>query len=223
VEEQVTSFFSSAGRERPAEGVNAESPWPEEAYFREVVRAVLAGEAARFEEIVNLFRERLYRVAWRIARDPEDALDITQEVFLRAFRALCSWHGQARFSTWLHRIAINASIDYLRRQARQRDATESLDAMPPEQKAAIECRHAAPDQPRRQAYARELRQEILAAVRRLPPRQRRCFVLRYYHECAVREIAAVLGISDGAVKRHLYRAARRLRKELSARLSADGG
>jgi len=196
---------------------------PEESYFRDLVAAILAGETARFEEIVTLFREHIFRIAWRMAQNREDALDISQEVFLRAFRALRSWHGRARFSTWLHRVAVNASIDYVRRQAKYRGSTESLDEMEPERLSAIEAKHARFDQPRRQAYCGELRREIFAAVRRLPPRQRRCFVLRHYHECSIRDIAAVLVITEGAVKRHLHRAARRLRRDLAARLGSNGG
>lgn len=196
---------------------------PEENYFRELAAAILAGNTARFEEIVLLFRDRIYRIAWKMAPDHEDALDITQEVFLRAFRALKSWHGRARFSTWLHRIAVNASIDYIRRRAKQRDMTDSLDEMPPENLAAVEARNVPADQPRRLAYARELRREIFDAVRRLPRSQRRVFVLRHYHDCPLRDIAAVLNITEGAVKRHLHRATRRLRKELAARLGSPGG
>ena len=200
-----------------------ETRQPEQSYFRDVVAAILAGETARFEEIVTLFRERNFRIAWRMAQDREDAFDISQEVFLRAFRALRSWHGRARFSTWLHRIAINASIDYVRRRSRYRDSTESLDEMEPERLSAVEAKHARPDQPRHLAYSSELRREILEAVRRLPPRQRRCFVLRHYHECSIRDIAAVLAITEGAVKRHLHRATRRLRRDLAARLGSNGG
>ena len=196
---------------------------PEDGYFRDLTAAILAGETARFEEIVTLFRERIYRIAWRMAQDPEDALDITQEVFLRVFRALRSWHGRARFSTWLHRIAINASIDYIRRQAKHRDSTESFEAMSPRQLSAVEAKNAPGDPSRRRAYANELRREIFRAVRRLPPRQRRSFVLRYYHECSIRECAAILHVTEGAVKRHLHRATRRLRLELAPRLGSGGG
>lgn len=211
----------AAGRQAGADSEGTRLP--EESYFRDVVRAVRAGETARFEEIVNLFRDRVHRMAWRMAHDGEDALDITQEVFLRAFHALGSWHGRARFSTWLHRIVINASIDFMRKRSRQQRSTESIEAMEPERRAAIEARHAPHDQPRRLAYAGELRREILAAVQRLPRRQRECFLLRYYHESSIREVAAVLKISQGAVKRHLHRAARRLRTDLSARLGPVGG
>jgi len=196
---------------------------PEESYFRDLVAAVLAGETVRFEEIVTLFRDRIYRIAWKMAQDHEDALDIAQEVFLRAFRALRSWHGRARFSTWLHRIAVNASIDFIRREAKHSDSTESLDEMEPEHRSAVEAKCARADHPRHRAYVAELRREIFDAVHRLSPRQRRCFVLRHYHECAIRDIAAALGITEGAVKRHLHRAVRRLRRDLAARLGGNGG
>ena len=196
---------------------------PEESYFRGLVAAVLAGDTSRFEEIVTLFRERVFRIAWKMAQNHEDALDITQEVFLRAFRALRSWRGLARFSTWLHRITVNASIDYIRRQAKHHATTESFEDMEPDRLAAAEAKCARSDSPRRLAYAAEVRREIFEAVRRLPSRQRRCFVLRHYHECSIRDVAAVLAISEGAVKRHLHRAARRLRRELAARLGPNGG
>jgi len=194
----------------------------EESYFRELVAAILAGETARFEEIVTLFRDRIYRIAWKMAQDREDALDISQEVFLRAFRALRSWHGRARFSTWLHRIAINASIDYIRRRAKHRDTMESFDEMEPARLSEVEATCTQADHPRRQAYAAELRREIFKAIRCLPARQRHCFVLRHYHECTIRDMAAVLHVSEGTVKRHLHRATRRLRRTLAARLGWKG-
>jgi len=200
-----------------------ETRQPEESYFRDLACRILGGETACFEEIVALHRQHVFHIAWRMAQNYEDALDITQEVFLRAFRALRSWHGRARFSTWLHRIAVNATIDYIRRQTKYRTATESFEEIAPENVAAIEARNVPHDQPRRLAYAAELRREILAAVRRLPRRQRQAFVLRHYHECSIRDIAAVLNITEGAVKRHLYRAARRLRKDLAGRLGSNGG
>jgi len=95
--------------------------------------------------------------------------------------------------------------------------------MAPEAVRAAEARNVPHDQPRRLAYAAELRREILGAVRRLPSRQRRCFILRHYHECSIRDVAAVLNISEGAVKRHLYRAARRLRRDLAGRIGLNGG
>jgi len=184
---------------------------------------VLAGKTERFEQVVILFRDRIYRLAWRMVQDRDDALDITQEVFLRAFRALRSWHGRARFSAWLHRIAVNVSLDFVRRRARQRWLTESFEEIEPSALQALEARNAPADQPRRQAYAKQLRHEILCAVQRLPSRQRRCFVLRHGHECSIREIAAVLSISEGAVKRHLHRATRKLRRVLASRLSVPPG
>jgi RNA polymerase sigma-70 factor (ECF subfamily) len=220
--EIVSASVTAALGKRVFSAEPTETRQPEAGYFRELVRAILAGETARFDEIVSLFRERVYRIAWRMAQDREDALDIAQEVFLRSFRALRSWHGRARFSTWLHRIAVNASIDYIRRQTKYRDRTDSFDDMTPEAVAAIEAKSAPFDEPRRLAYAKELRREIFDAVRRLPRRQRRCFVLRHYHECSIRDIATVLGITEGAVKRHLHRASRRLRSDLAARLSSTG-
>jgi len=196
---------------------------PDDSYLRDVVAEVVAGKTERFEQVVILFRDRIYRLAWRMLQDRDDALDITQEVFLRAFRALRSWHGRARFSTWLHRIAVNVSLDFIRRRTKQRWLTGSFEEIEPSALQALEARNAPTDQPRRQAYAKQLRHEILCAVQGLPSRQRRCFVLRHGHECSIRDIAAVLNISEGAVKRHLHRATRRLRRVLAGRLSVPPG
>ena len=224
VENEMFASSPSVAADGQLLGLKAgEGRLPEDRYFRDLTAAILAGETARFEEIVTLFRGRVYWIAWRMAQNSEDALDITQEEFLRTFRALRSWHGRARFSTWLHRIAVNASIDYIRRQAKHRDSTESFEAMSPKRLSAVEAKSATADQSRRRVYAKELRREIFRAVRHLPPRQRRSFVLRYYHECSMREIAAILGITEGAVKRHLHRATRRLRLQLAARLGSTGG
>src|SRR4051812_10610210 len=95
-----------------------------------LVQQTLAGNREAFDEIVFLFRDQVYATTWHMTRNTEDALDVAQEVFIRAYRALGSYKGRARFSTWLHRIVLNACIDHIRREKRHRNnisLTETLD------------------------------------------------------------------------------------------------
>ena len=145
-------------------------------------REILRGDKERFEEIVERFRMYVYQIAWKMTTNYDDAMDITQEVFLRVYRALSSWKGRSKFSTWLHRIAVNTTIDYLRRNSRyaktfvegqEREDSEDLD-----RKLREGVTH---ETPSRALELKELRCAIYSAVVKLPGRQRKCFVLRHYY------------------------------------------
>src|SRR5690606_27059815 len=86
-----------------------------------LVERAVAGSSEAFEEIAFLYREHVYAAAWQFTRNSDDAMDVTQEAFLRAFRALSSFKGKARCSTWLHRIVLNTCVDYLRREKKHRN------------------------------------------------------------------------------------------------------
>jgi RNA polymerase sigma-70 factor (ECF subfamily) len=178
---------------------------------REIVEAVLSGKTQRFEEVFELFHNMVFYLAWNLTGNYDDALDVVQECFLRAFRALSSWKKKARFATWLHRIAINTAIDYIRREAKhqaKRIASSGIEDMDEE----IERLTQGVDSrtPLTELKQKELRRRILHAVNQLAGRQRRCFILRYYSDLDIKEIALVVGCGEGTVKRHLFRARKRL-------------
>ena len=213
-----TSLFAAAnkGVESSASGAPATHKVVEDDLYI-TTREILRGDKERFEEIVERFRMYVYQIAWKMTTNYDDAMDITQEVFLRVYRALSSWKGRSKFSTWLHRIAVNTTIDYLRRNSRyaktfvegqEREDSEDLD-----RKLREGVTH---ETPSRALELKELRCAIYSAVVKLPGRQRKCFVLRHYYGLPIKEIAEILGCSEGTVKRHLYRALQRLRTLLKS-------
>jgi len=177
------------------------------------IREVLAGNLNAFDEIVYLHREQVFSIPWNLTHDMEDALDITQEVFLRAYRALRSFRGNARFSTWLHRIALNTAMDYLRRESRlwhrrvtSTDPERADDAVFDHlEQGKVSAEQATILQ------RKERQKRVLVAINQLSARQKQVVLLRYYHDLTLPEIAQVMKCSEGTVKRHLFRAQIRLR------------
>jgi len=179
-----------------------------------IVQSVLAGQTDAFDEIVFRYRDQVYSAAWRLTRNHEDAMDVTQEALIRAYNALSSYKGRSRFSTWLHRVVLNTGIDYLRREKRYRHEdleqtqADNTEAPRPRQESAVD-----PTQ-RDSVYQAELQGHVLAALDLLSTRQKQVFMLRYYHELDTRETAKILKCTEGSVKRHLFRAQQRLKELL---------
>jgi RNA polymerase sigma-70 factor (ECF subfamily) len=194
---------SAGGQEAPAH----------EAHIRECVRRVLAGERDAFDEIVFLYRDEMYGVAWRLTRNADDALDVLQEIFLRTFRALGSFRGRSSFSTWLHRIAVTTAMDYLRRERRHYGQRVYESAGDDEDDAGSRpLEHATGEAPPPdQAAKAEIRRALHEALARLSRRQREVIILHYFHELPLPQVAEVLRCSVGSVKCHLFRAQVRLR------------
>ena len=166
----------------------------------ELVRACLEGDGQAFERLVVRHQRQVYLLCFRFLGNHEDASEVAQDVFVRAYRALGSFKGQAAFTTWLYRIGVNQCLNRL---SSRRPPLEPLD------EAKIERTR---DEP---ADRSMLRQERAARVRRaisqLPEKQRATLILRAYHELPHDEIARVLGGSVGAAKTNLHHALKRLR------------
>jgi RNA polymerase sigma-70 factor (ECF subfamily) len=193
---------------------SARRPEPSEAAVAAIVRDILAGNRDAFEEIVFLYRDQVHATAWQITHDAEDAMDVAQEVFVRVYRALGSFKGNSRFSTWLHRIILNTCMDHVRREKRHRQGKVELDA---EEDGEDRPKHREPSVPHTQretVYAHELQVQVLEALKLISARQRQVFLLRYYQELSLEEIGEVLRCSPGTIKRHLYRAQMRLKELL---------
>lgn len=178
-----------------------------------LVQRTLAGNREAFDELVFLYRDQVYATAWQMTRNADDAMDVSQEVFLRAFRALASYKGRARFSTWLHRIVLNTCIDHIRREKRHWGNISMSDAsdeghdegLGPPPESSVDATQ------RESVYHKQIQARVLNALKQISGRQRDVFVLRYYQDLELKEIAEVLKCSEGAVKRHLHRAQMRLR------------
>lgn len=175
-----------------------------------------AGDPVAFEQLVNRYSPEIYGLLYRIMKDPEEARDITQETFLRAFRAISKFRGDASVKTWLYRIAINQSRNRYRWwQRRKKDKTVSLDESP----AGIErplSEVIAGDAltPEEDALRREQGAMLEAAIGELPEHFREAVVLCDVQGFAYEEIAEILEINIGTVKSRISRGRRELRSKL---------
>ena len=167
----------------------------------DLVAETIAGRRDAFDVLVERHQRHVYRTCYRVAGNHEDAADLAQEAFLKAYRGLSSFRRDASFSTWLYRIAVNAALNHVTGPGRRLEALEAArDVGDPR----IDPADAAVERTER---ARALR----AALARLPRKQRTTIVLRVYGELSHEEIARALGRSVGTVKANLFFALRNLR------------
>jgi len=178
----------------------------------------LAGQRDVFEDIVFLYRDQVYATTWQLTRNADDSMDVAQEVFIRAYRSLSSFKGKSRFSTWLHRIILNTCVDYIRREKRHRanriDFNDPRDKDHDQATSAMESESAIDPNQREMIYQSQIQKQVLEALTHLSGRQRDVFVLRYYQDLELKEIAEALRCSEGAIKRHLHRCHCRLKELL---------
>jgi len=179
----------------------------------ELVQACLEGRRDAFDVLVERHQRHVYQLCYRFAGNHEDANDLTQEVFIRAYRGLKTFRGQASLGTWLYRIAVNVSLNKVGSKATEAKArSEPLDAL----LAASDARTASSDESATEALLRRERAgQVRAAIARLPKKQRATLVLRVYHDLPHEQIAGILGSSVGAVKANFFHALNNLKKLLS--------
>lgn len=168
---------------------------------REAVAACQRGEREAFDRLVERYQRDVYRLCFRYLDDSHDAHDVAQDTFLRAYRSIGSFRGDSAFSTWLYRIAVNASLNF---RSRRHAASEAL----PE-----DLRDGAPGAPER-IEREELSRRVRRAVSRLPDRQRATLILKVYHELTHEQVARILGSSVGTVKANLFHALGNLKRLL---------
>lgn len=159
------------------------------------------------EALVDAHRGRLLRLCRLLLRDPEEAKDVVQDVFMQAYEAQTQSRPPSDWAAWLTRVAINACHDRHRAGwwTRFRRSSARIEEIP---------LAAGDSSPADRALSEETRRRIRLAFRKLPDRQREVFVLRYIEALSTAEVAAALALSSGSVKRHLFRAMRRLRETL---------
>lgn len=178
----------------------------ESAEVDEFIESAKAGDHSAFEELVRRTYTDTYTLALRLVGDEEDARDVVQETYIRVHKGLKKFRGDARFSTWLHRITANCANTYLGRRGRhQHDPL-------PDDPVVADLRVAA--DPEERAQLGELRDELSAAVQDLPPKLRAVLVLRDVYDMPHSTIAEQLDITESAAKVRLHRARKRLREQL---------
>ena len=165
------------------------------------------GDRSAFEILVGRYQDRAYNVAYQILRHHEDALDVAQEAFARAYVSIARFRGTAGFYTWLYRILVNLAIDWAR--AKGRENPISLD----DPKRDMAASGMAAD-PVASLETKELREQIVRAVACLPPDQRACLTLREIDGLSYQEIARMMNCSIGTVMSRLHAARRKLQQIL---------
>ena len=182
-------------------------PWTDE----ELVARSISGDNESFNELMLRWERPIYALAYRTIGREEDARDVCQETFLRAFRALQGFRGQAKFSSWLYRIALNLCHDWIRRERRTPvvQAPEDVDLM------ALAAA-AGPSESVEDLLARkDLTRAVERAMALLPDEQRTAIVLKEYHDLTFQEIADLVGCPLSTVKTRLYQGLTVLRRELA--------
>ncbi|MFB0515933.1 MAG: RNA polymerase sigma factor [Candidatus Neomarinimicrobiota bacterium] len=173
------------------------------------------GDLATFRELVERCQEPLFQMALQLTGDWDDAEDLSQLVFIKAYNALPHFRGEAKIMSWLYRIMVNTFIDNSRKeQARGRRVGQfSSNEDQPQPEPFVT--NANEDSPETQTASRHMQEHINQALEALAPQQRSVFIMRHYHDLSLKEIARILGLSVGTVKSQLFRAIRRLQKELA--------
>jgi RNA polymerase sigma-70 factor, ECF subfamily len=174
----------------------------------ELVQKCRAGDMGAFQELVCRYHQKIYMVILGILHHREDALEVAQETFFRAYRKIHSFQGGSSFYTWLYRIAVNIAIDAQRRQSRTPlDYRENLDGL-------ADARFEAAKDPFANVHDRELRESLLKAINELTPEHKAVIVLRTMEGLSYKDIGEILGCSEGTVMSRLHYARKKLLEKL---------
>ena len=198
----------------------SEGTKPDAADDRKLVRAAQKGDAQAFRELVVKYQRRVFQLALGMLKDPDDAMDISQETFVRVHRYLPSFKGDSSFFTWTYRIAMNLCLDAQRRKGRAEriDATEGDEA---EIEAAMDPPSAALAGPQRATLNNELKEKIEEALQGLSENHRSILLLREVEGLSYEDLAKVLGIRKGTVMSRLFHARLKMQKKLREYLGED--
>ncbi len=176
-----------------------------------------AGDSGAFRVLVERHSRHLFRLAYRMTGHQQDAEDVVQETFLRAYRRLSKFDDRASFGTWLYRIAANCALDLIRARKRRGSQTEAADPDAPDPMQAVPDPAPAPD---RLALSAEVGREVAATLDSLSDMERTAFVLRHYEGMCIDDIGRTLGVQPNAAKHSIFRAVQKLRRALEPLVSS---
>ncbi|RKU34356.1 RNA polymerase subunit sigma-24 [Candidatus Poribacteria bacterium] len=165
-----------------------------------------AGRPDAFDDLMKRYKGRIYAYLLRSVKNYEDAEELTIEVFFKAYRALDTWKPQARFSTWLYRIAHNLSIDFHRAKSRRQTYSLDDEELSIDEPTAVDLW----SNPEWEIEEKDRHRVIREAIDQLSPKQKAVFILNRYQGLQIKEITEVLGMAEGTVKIHLHRAVKKL-------------
>jgi len=175
---------------------------------RVLVRSAQQGDMAAFEELVARHRDKIYARAYSMMKNEEEAIDLSQEAWVKGWQRLKQFQGESSFGTWMTRIVINLCLDQLRKQKRQR--TESIEAMDEESGGVERQMPVVTVNPTAGLERRELRERIDRAMGQLSYEHRTVLILHEFEEMEYKEIAKTMGCSIGTVMSRLFYARRKL-------------
>ena len=168
-----------------------------------LIGAFLGGGTETFEKIARLITADIVNITYRYVGNVEDAKDICQEVLLKIYKQLKSFRGASKVSTWIYRITVNSSIDFLRRRKKNVSLEE-----------AITKSDNSADKMLEHIENKDIHQRVKESLKKLPLRQKNVIILKHYEGLKIKEISKVLGCSESSVKTHLTRAVKNLKKEM---------
>lgn len=175
----------------------------------ELVHKAAEGDPYAFEELVTAYQKPIYNLAIRMTGNPEDALDLSQEAFLKAWRGLPSYRFDSAFSTWLYRLASNVCIDFLRKQKKQRTVPLQYgNGEEEERELAIPDPSPGTEE---QVLSQIEHERVAAAMSQLDPEYREALTLRVINGLSYQEIASILNVKEGTVKSRIARAREKMR------------
>jgi RNA polymerase sigma-70 factor (ECF subfamily) len=180
---------------------------------RLLIERAKQGDMEAFHELVEFSKINVYRLAYDMVRNRHDAEDVSQDVFLQAYRSLPAFRGDAKWGTWLYRITVNTCLD--RNKSMTRKAVEFRDDIGSDGAHEASRRPHDGVQPDRSADSTIIQEHIERALETLSSQERTVFVLRHYHDLPLKQIAETLSVAEGTVKSYLFRAVHRLQKELA--------
>jgi RNA polymerase sigma-70 factor (ECF subfamily) len=169
----------------------------------DLVAACLESRPGAFDLIVERHRRTVYQLCYRFVGSHEDASDLSQDVFLRAYRGLRTFRGQSSLGTWLYRIGVNVCLNRVAVKVPRTEAIEEREHVDTKTESPVE-----------RVLRGERAVRVRTAVAQLPPKQRATLILRIYHELSHQEIADIVGSSVGAVKANVFHALQNLKKIL---------
>jgi RNA polymerase sigma-70 factor (ECF subfamily) len=179
----------------------------------DAVARARGGDSEAFRQLVERHSRSVYKVAYRVTGNPDDAEDVVQETFLKAYRQLDRFEERASFGTWLHRIAWNCSVDLLRARPK-REQAEEADTLEQLGSTHATVTGSAMPTPERLMASVQVNDRVKEAMGRLSPLERAAFVMRHYEGRSIDEISRALEIRENAAKHSIFRAVRKMRVAL---------
>ncbi|WP_019122625.1 RNA polymerase sigma factor [Brevibacillus massiliensis] len=170
---------------------------------KDLVRRVLTGDTQAYSQIIARYKQKIFALMYRMSGHPQDAQDLAQEVFIKAFYRLPQYSGEKKFSAWLYRIATNHCIDELRKK--KQSATVPLDSVNARTETTPESIY----------LKKEQRDRLEEHIEKLPENYRIIFLLRHTQQLSYQEIAEILDISTNTVQVRLFRARQKLRERMA--------